>query len=76
MERGLIIIIILAQIFAICVHAYLLWCEKKYCGNCYWWCDIGAIIFLVFSFIPILGLFTSIGGCADYMRNVTKELTK
>ena len=71
-----VVIIVLAQILAIGVHAYLLWCEKEYCGHCDWWWDTGAIIFLVISFIPILGLFTSIAGCADYMRNVTKELTK
>ena len=72
----MIVIIMLAQILAICVHAYLLWCEKKYCGHCYWWCDAGAIIFFVISLIPIVGLFFSIAGCADYMRNITKELTK
>jgi len=71
-----VLIIILAQVFAICVHAYLLWCEKKYCGHCDWWWDTGAIINLVISFVPILGLFVSIAGCADYMRNVTEELTK
>lgn len=72
----LLIFIVLAQVFAIVVHAYLLWCEKKYCSHCDWWSNIGAIILLVLSFVPLLGLFTSIIGCADYMRNVTKELTK
>lgn len=71
-----IVIIVLAQVLAVCVHAYLLWCEKKYCGHCDWWWDTGAIINIVISLIPILGLFTSIAGCADYMRNVAKELTK
>ena len=72
---GLVIIIGLAQLLAIVVHAYLLWCEKKYCGHCKWWWDGGAIAYLIISFIPILGLFTSIAGCADYMRNVSKELS-
>lgn len=71
-----VVIIVFAQILAVCVHAYLLWCEKKYCGHCDWWWDTGAIIFFIISLIPILGLFTSIAGCTDYMRNVTKELTK
>ena len=71
-----VVIIVLAQILAIIVHARLLWYEKKYCSHCVWWWDGGAIIFLIFSFIPIVGLFTSIAGCADYMRNVTRELTK
>ena len=66
----------LAQAFAIVIHAYSLWCEKKYCSHCYWWSNIGAIFFFVLSFVPFLGLFTSIAGCGDYMRNVTKELTK
>lgn len=69
-------IIIIAQVLAIAVHAYLLSVEKKYCSHCDWWWNTGAIINLVVSFIPILGLFASIAGCADYMRNVTKELTK
>ena len=73
---SLLIIIILAQILAICVHAYLLKCEQKYCGHCDWWWDGAAIFLFVVSFIPVLGLFTSIAGCADYMRNVTRELDK
>ena len=72
----MVVIIILAQILAICVHAYLLWCEKKYCGHCDWWCDAGAIIFFIISLVPIFGLFMSIAGCVDYMRNITEELTK
>ena len=72
----MIITIILAQAFAVCVHAYFLWCEKKYCGHCDWWCDAGAIIGFIMTLIPILGLFTSIAGCIDCMRNITKELTK
>lgn len=70
------IICILAQILAICVHTYLLLLEKKYCGHCDWWCNTGAIIFFVISLIPIVGLFTSIAGCADYTKNIIKELTK
>lgn len=69
-------VIILAQILAACVHAYMLSLEKKYCGHCDWWCSAGAIIFIVTSIIPIIGLFTSIAGCADYMRNITNELSK
>ena len=76
MDGYLILIIASAQILAICVHAYLLWCEKKYCGHCDWWWDGGAIAFLVISLIPVLGLFSSIAGCADYMRNISEELTK
>jgi hypothetical protein len=73
---NLAVIIIFAQILAIGVHAYLLGYEKKYCGHCDWWWDTGAIINIVISLIPILGLFTSIAGCVDYMKNVTEELTK
>lgn len=73
---SLLVIIIFAQILAISVHAYLLWYEKKYCGHCNWWWDTGAVILLVISSVPILGLFASIVGCADCMRNVTKELSR
>ena len=71
-----IVIIVLAQILAICVHAYLLWCEKKYCGHCDWWWDTGAVIFFIISLVPVLGLFSSIAGCVDYTRNIIRELTK
>lgn len=71
-----VVIIVFAQILAISVHTYLLSLEKKYCGHCNWWWNTGAIIFFIVSFIPVLGLFSSIAGCVDYTRNIIKELTK
>lgn len=67
-------ILVIAQIVAICVHLYLILLEKKYCSHCYWWSSICMTIFIIISFIPVVGLFTSIAGCADYTRNITKEL--
>ena len=71
-----VVIIVFAQILAVCVHAYLLSLEKKYCGHCDWWCDTGAVIFFIISLVPIFGLFSSIAGCVDYTRNIINELTK
>lgn len=75
-EFILLITVALLQIFAIGIHAYVLNFEKKYCSHCEWWSDVGAYIFILFSFIPIVGIFTSLAGCADYMRNVVEELNK
>ena len=73
---SLLVIIILAQTLAIGVHAYLIKYEQKYCGHCNWKWDGDVIFFFVIDFIPILGSFASIAGCADCMRNVIKELTE
>jgi hypothetical protein len=75
-EFILLITVALLQLFAIGIHAYALSFEKKYCSHCEWWSDIGAYLFILFSFIPIIGIFVSLAGCADYMRNVVEELNK
>lgn len=70
----MIIFLIIAQIFAVGVSAYLLLLERKYCKHCDWWSDIGAWIFFIINLIPFIGLFTSIAGCVDYTRNIIDEL--
>lgn len=72
----IIIFLMIAQILAICVSTYLLLLERKYCKHCDWWWDTGAWIFFIVSLIPFVGLLSSIGGCADYAKNIINELDK
>lgn len=69
-----ILFIILAQIFAICVSTYLLLLERKYCKHLDWWWEPGVWIFFVITLIPFLGLLVSIVVCVDYTKNIIKEL--
>ncbi len=72
----LIALFIYLNILAIATHGYLLLLERKYCKHCSWWSDIGCGIFLAISFIPGLAIFMVIPGCTDYVRNITKELSR
>lgn len=72
----MVLFLIIAQILAICVSTYLLLLERKYCKHLDWWWDAGAWLFFVIDLIPFIGLLTSIAGCADYTRNIVKELDK
>ena len=72
----MILFLIVIHICAICVHTYLLLLERKYCKHLSWWWDPGAWIFFVLSLLPFIGIISSIVGCADYARNIIRELDK
>lgn len=68
------ILLILIQILAVSVGAYLLLLERKYCKHCHWWSDTCAFIVFVIDLIPVTGIFTAIAGCADAASNIAREL--
>ena len=72
----MIIFLIVAQIFAICVSAYLLLLERKYCQHLDWWYDTAAWLIFIINLLPFLGLITSIVECADCARHIVRELDK
>lgn len=69
-------LLIAIQILSVCVSTYLLLLERKYCNNSDWWWKPGFWMFFVISLIPVLGIFSSIAGCADYARNIIEELRR
>ena len=72
----MIIVLAIAQIEAICVSKYLLRLEETCCSGCDWWIDGCTKIPFVLSFIPIVGLFTSIALSVDFARNIIRALSK
>lgn len=72
----IILFFMVIHVMSVCVSTYLLLLEKRYCEQCKWWSDIGALSLFVISLIPFLGTMTSIIGCADYTRNIVRELDK
>lgn len=70
----ILIIYIVSHILAICTNTYLLLLERKYCKHCYWWSDTGAVIMFAINLIPVIGLFSSIIGCENYVKNIIAEL--
>lgn len=68
------VFLIITQLLAVSVSTYLLLLERKYCRHRCWWWDMGAWIMFVTYLIPIVGILTSIVGCADCARNIVKEL--
>ena len=72
----MVIVLAIAQIEAICVSKHLLHLEEMYCVGCDWWVDGCTKIPFVMSFIPIVGLFTSIALSVDFARNIIRALSK
>lgn len=72
----LTIILAFIQLVAIVIHGYILLQYRKYCCNCDWWWDPGALIFFVATFIPIGGIIVCICGPIDYIRNIVEAVRK
>lgn len=70
----LLVSIVLIQIIAIIVNMYLINVERKYCKNCEWWSEIGTIIFIILSFVPILGIVVPIGYSVDCLRHIIEAI--
>lgn len=71
----LVMAILFIQIVAIVIHGYILVQYKKYCGHCDWWWDVGALIFFIETFIPVVGIIVCIAGPVDYIRNIAETVS-
>jgi ABC-type multidrug transport system permease subunit len=72
----LIISLVFLQVTAIIVHGIILLQYRKICGHCDWWSDLGAFIFFIVTFIPVIGIIECMAGPFDYIRNIKETLAK
>ena len=72
----LFIILVVAQVEAVCVAKYMLNLEEMYCSDCDWWIDGCTKLPFMLTLIPIAGLFTSIVLSVDCVRNIIKAFNK
>ena len=70
----MVIVLVVAQIEAICVTKYLIGIEEKHCSKCDWWIKGCTKPVFVMSFIPFVGLFSSIAFGVDCVNNIIKAM--